>query len=473
MVGGMGDRREPGGGASGAGKVEVLVVDDSEDLADAMALMLSDAGYETRVARNGRAALAAVSERRPALILTDGLMPEMNGLELLTALRSDLAPPIPPVIVISGFPAIEKEALRRGAADFLHKPVSPGELVATARRVLARRARPSDVSERTKQRALEARREVSLAAEAVLARHDPARDKLRAAAARLSRWLVGYYGFGTVIVVGIRPDEILPLAEARWPGAGVVAPAAANHFMRDIAETRSSLLLRDTERYAPEFVAMAQGGAIRFFAGVPFVAADGLPVGAVAMLDVEPHHFPAGDLRLLEYLGRAGSERIEDVLENRPRRLDPFVDDRGILDGRAFKELLAIELDLAAGSGESVALAIAEVSGPAGAQVATWTPPEERVRLGIGWLSSERIGYFKRAPALDHAVDVLETALGANGVGVGGPPAALLTLEPQAVPLLDAHTALDLVESSVCEARHRARTLRLSLSVGDVHPRER
>src|SRR4051812_48934593 len=101
--------------ALSAATVEVLIVDDSDDLAESMALMLRDAGFATRVAHNGSAALAAVKQRRPALILTDGLMPEMNGLELLTALRSDLSPPVPPVGVISGFPAIEREAPRRGA----------------------------------------------------------------------------------------------------------------------------------------------------------------------------------------------------------------------------------------------------------------------------------------------------------------------------------------------------------------------
>src|SRR3954471_3352114 len=116
MVSPMSDHRDPRAGATSAGQVEILIVDDSQDLAEAMALMLGDAGYRTRVAHNGRAALSAVHDRRPGLIVTDGLMPEMNGLELLTALRSDLAPPIPPVIVVSGFPAIEKEALRRGAA---------------------------------------------------------------------------------------------------------------------------------------------------------------------------------------------------------------------------------------------------------------------------------------------------------------------------------------------------------------------
>ena len=55
-------------------------------------------------------------------------MPGMDGLEPLTRIRSDLAPPIPPAILCSGFELTEEEALRRGALMFVRKPVAPADL---------------------------------------------------------------------------------------------------------------------------------------------------------------------------------------------------------------------------------------------------------------------------------------------------------------------------------------------------------
>jgi DNA-binding response OmpR family regulator len=465
----MNDPAIPAQGAPGtsAARIEILVVDDSQELADAMALMLNDAGYATRVAYNGRAALAAVNERRPALILTDALMPEMTGLELLTALRSDLAPPVPPVVVVSGFPAIEREALRRGAADFLHKPVSAGELVAAARRVLTRSERPPDVAERTKQRALEARREVSRAAAAVFAQLDRADGLLRATAVRLARWLVAYHGFGTAIVVAIHPSAIEPLAEERWPDAGVVALKAAESFLRDIAETRSSLLVRDTERYAPAFASMTSAGAIRFFAGVPFVAPDAVPVGAIVLMDAAPRAFATSDLRMLEYLGRAGSERLEDVVEGHPHLIDPLVDDDGVLEARTFRELLAIELDRAVEGGEGLAVGIAATATTPHARRAPRAPSVEGVRLGAGRLAVDSVSCFKRDSSVERAAEVLEAALAERALGSDPLLAGIIRIAAAALPMVDAHTALDLAERALLEARRRCCTLRFSLAMDE------
>jgi two-component system phosphate regulon response regulator PhoB len=452
-------------------KVEILIVDDSDEIAEAMAMMLSDEGYETRVAHNGRVALEAVKLRRPALILTDGLMPTMSGLELLTALRSDLAPPVPPVIVVSGFPAIEKDALGRGAVDFLHKPVSPAELVAAVARVLAQRACPPEVAERARQRAREARREISAAARAVFAEIDRAGGKFRGAAARVTEWLVGYYGFGTAIVVTICPDAIERLAEARGPDAGIVTARAAEPFLRDIAETRSSLLVGDADGCVPAFTSLAHTGAIRFFAGVPYVAADGTAIGALALLDTAPHAFAAGDLRLLEHVGRTGSDGINSALTGRlVRPPDTFVDEDGILSGRSFKTFFTAELDLAVHCGAGVALGIAALDGSP-----RWRPHgqpcgEARVRLGVGRLAADRLGYFKRDPSVNRAAAVLGAALDAHADGNTHASAAVLTLGPDAVALVDARMALELTESAAAEAGRRGGILHLALSVEHGRP---
>ena len=74
---------------------------------------------------DGEDALQKIRRERPDLLVLDVVMPRMDGLELLLKMRSDLAPPIPPAILVSGFDLTEAEALRRGAERFLPKPVDP------------------------------------------------------------------------------------------------------------------------------------------------------------------------------------------------------------------------------------------------------------------------------------------------------------------------------------------------------------
>ena len=84
-------------------KRRILVVDDSKELQEFFRLVLEDAGYEVSVASSGEEGFAKTKLLRPDLILLDLIMPGMDGLEFLTLLRSDLAPPIPPAILCSGF----------------------------------------------------------------------------------------------------------------------------------------------------------------------------------------------------------------------------------------------------------------------------------------------------------------------------------------------------------------------------------
>jgi len=76
----------------------ILVVDDVHDVADATAALLNVSGYETRIAFNGREAIAAASQARPDVVLLDLNMPVVDGFEAAPALRA-LYPNNPPVIV--------------------------------------------------------------------------------------------------------------------------------------------------------------------------------------------------------------------------------------------------------------------------------------------------------------------------------------------------------------------------------------
>src|SRR3546814_5554812 len=87
--------------------LEVLIVDDETDIRDLVAGVLEDEGYQTRGAANSDEALAALSERRPSLVLLDVWLygSKLDGLDLLVEMKR--RDPTLPVVVISGHGNIE------------------------------------------------------------------------------------------------------------------------------------------------------------------------------------------------------------------------------------------------------------------------------------------------------------------------------------------------------------------------------
>lgn len=119
--------------------VDVLVVDDSEvDRLLIGGLLARNPDYNVRYADSGRSALLRMREEIPDLVLTDLIMPETNGLELVAAVRQ-LYPQVPVVLMTAyGNESIAVEALERGAASYVPKSQQADRLIDTVARVLAR-----------------------------------------------------------------------------------------------------------------------------------------------------------------------------------------------------------------------------------------------------------------------------------------------------------------------------------------------
>ncbi|MFN8559657.1 MAG: response regulator [Dehalococcoidia bacterium] len=102
----------------------VLVVDDDPDIRRLLEEVLTDEGYETRLASNGAEALTAVAEREPDLILLDLMMPVMDGRQFCERfLRSrDAGGRRAPVLVISADRALPEQARRMGVDGYIAKP---------------------------------------------------------------------------------------------------------------------------------------------------------------------------------------------------------------------------------------------------------------------------------------------------------------------------------------------------------------
>jgi two-component system nitrogen regulation response regulator NtrX len=117
---------------------EILIVDDEEDIRDLIAGILRDEGYETRVAGDSDAALSAVRQRRPQLIVLDIWLQgsKLDGIQVLDTLKREQADL--PVVMISGHGTIETAvaSIKKGAYDFIEKPFKADRLIHVVSRAL-------------------------------------------------------------------------------------------------------------------------------------------------------------------------------------------------------------------------------------------------------------------------------------------------------------------------------------------------
>lgn len=112
-----------------ASQFHILIVDDETFLVKTLTMILRDAGYQVSGAKTGGEALQLLSEMQYDLILLDLVLPDINGLDLLSRISTPY--PAIPVLVLTANASLDStvEALRRGASDYLLKPIPPGELL--------------------------------------------------------------------------------------------------------------------------------------------------------------------------------------------------------------------------------------------------------------------------------------------------------------------------------------------------------
>lgn len=129
-------------------EIDVLVVDDSRVQAKILKDLLQDRGYIVRTAGDGREALDRVREKKPALIISDVVMPVMNGYDLCFALKQDEELREVPVILLTSLADTSDIVLGLMArADYyLTKPYSPDYLLSTITGVLSAPPSPPDES---------------------------------------------------------------------------------------------------------------------------------------------------------------------------------------------------------------------------------------------------------------------------------------------------------------------------------------
>ena len=125
----------------------ILVVDDQRTNAEMVAGLLRNLGYDVQIALDGASALERVRAAAPDLLLSDIMMPLMDGYELCRKLRADPATALLPVILITSADAHTEriKGIEAGADDFLTKPVNWPELFGRVKRLLRVKALQDEV----------------------------------------------------------------------------------------------------------------------------------------------------------------------------------------------------------------------------------------------------------------------------------------------------------------------------------------
>lgn len=121
-----------------ADPARILVADDNSDMRSYLRRLLSGQGWQVELVPDGRAALEAIQRFPPDLLLTDVMMPRLDGFALVRAVRADEATRALPVVMLSARAGDEAgvEGLEAGADDYVVKPFTAAELVARVRNTL-------------------------------------------------------------------------------------------------------------------------------------------------------------------------------------------------------------------------------------------------------------------------------------------------------------------------------------------------
>jgi CheY-like chemotaxis protein len=314
----------------------ILIVEDSDEVRELLLLILEGDGFVARACEDAEQALVMAHAERPDLVLTDLMLGASSGLDLITRMRSDLAPPVPPIVACSGFTRFECEALERGAAAFIPKPFEPSIIRSTVTAVLARR----NLAQRDRDQAVARSR--SLRARAV--------DAARVAMGRLERlgnlptrahasadFLPGYFGFGEAFTAVLRDQDLHVLAssnEARWRPHEPLELS----LCRDIMETISAILVPDLQSLGA-VAPGPDGEPLRFFAGVPLFCG-AVAVGVSCFVDNEPRHFGPDDYWLMETFGR----RASAVMSGHESTIGPIWTPSGMMTRDGLSLVLTAEL---------------------------------------------------------------------------------------------------------------------------------
>ena len=114
----------------------ILIIDNQPREIAALRKQLAFAGFKTQIARTGTGAINKIEEGRPDVVVLEVSLSDMDGLEVVSFIRSDSKTYRIPVIAMSAFPHLRDRCLRGGCDAFFQKPIKILDLVARIRKSL-------------------------------------------------------------------------------------------------------------------------------------------------------------------------------------------------------------------------------------------------------------------------------------------------------------------------------------------------
>src|SRR5262245_40085009 len=340
----MADRQK--GSQSGTAGRTILVVDDSDDLRELYETLLTYEGYEVKTASSAEEALKIVRAWRPSIIISDLFMPGIGGLELITCLRSDFAPPIPPIIVFSGVSEAKDEALKRGAARFETKPVGPEELL----RIVEHAFVPERAWVRPPNAVSERRVATRAIGEATLSKFIIETPDFFDKIGVITRILARFFGQFSVLIFLLREGKLRLVASSN-PHFPLDADATEIlPLVNDVVESEGKLVI--TSGVSHSFLQERALGDLRFLVAVPF-SGERAVVGALCLVDRMQHDFSTAAIGILEYMTSRGAAVVRGYAK--------AFDDSGLFDPGAFGAVLQAAVISALDAGHALGFTMSEV----------------------------------------------------------------------------------------------------------------
>ena len=391
-------------------------MDDSASLSEIYKIALEDEGYQVALAADGAEGLQMISAWSPDLVLLDMMMPEMDGLEVLEALRTSRPFHFPKVIANSGFEGYREAALARGAIVFLAKPLSLDVLLGAVKMALSGLV-PDKLTVEKNRREVEELREKSLAAtQALMARLSPAMlSDIHQQLQSLVVWIRSYFGFGVSIIHLLKGNELC--VEAVY-GTGPEKARPGPCFPRksiycdDVIVAGSSLYINDPLRHPSQYFSghrtVVESGW-HFYLGVPLVSPGGIVFGTLCLVDRRSRNLRAEDVHLFELLGIKTAELLNDVSFHPKLHLN-FINRDGIFNEAMLPALLEHALHRTIRDSGELCVAVSKLDSSYKIAEAT-NELRKKSRFGAVSLSDGRLVLLIHAAASGQARKMMDAIL--------------------------------------------------------------
>ncbi len=433
----------------------VLIADDNADMRAHLDRVLS-ARWETVLVADGESALAATRNLRPDAIVTDVMMPGLDGFGFVAAVRADPDLAATPILMLSARAGTEavNEGYASGVDDYLPKPFRSQELIDRVASRLSAVGR-----ERDRQR-----REAQSRLASELVHLDSALQGTKSVAGIMDALLGSSFGSGDAGAVAI--GELDGEQYLRFEYAGDLPAEFRDRYHvvaldapligADVARTGESMIVTDTFELPPRYEHAVQDSAASIRACVthPLRDASGRIFGVLALLWPAPQQFDAGELDAFARMAELTSSALDRV-RLMAREHEIAID---------FQEHL---LDLDRGSTAAVVSAVYQPAGEAMRVGGDWysvTPLDHPGRIAIS--VGDVVGHGLAAAIV---MSRLRAAVAASALTAGEPDAVLGALDRYAASVEGARCATVAYAQIDTEARGGAATVSYSCA-GHPYP---